>query len=137
MRWAMVNIGLSPVDRSRNEGGRRARRRFDESDGRRDRRDRASTKTTKRGTKRLEPGNQHPGAAAIILILSAEQADEIALLVADRNQNVDGHAGGEEEMAGAHRGRRPESKDEARIERMGAPLVERGGGGLRGGGGVA
>ena len=57
---------------------------------------------------------------------SKVRADAIALLVADRDQHVGGHADGEQQVPVAHVGRRPEGDEEAGVERVGDPAVEEG-----------
>src|SRR5262249_27061507 len=50
--------------------------------------------------------------------------DEVALLQRDGDEDVEGQAGGEDQVADGHVGRRPEGDDEADVERVAHRLVE-------------
>src|SRR5438477_12081721 len=45
---------------------------------------------------------QHSGALAVELIVAAEKADEVVLLVADRDEDVERHARCEQQVADGH-----------------------------------
>src|SRR5215813_2921848 len=68
--------------------------------------------------------NEHPDLGAVALVLLAEQAEEVALLQKDPDEDVRGRHGREQEMPDRHDGSRPERDDEAEIDRMPHHLVE-------------
>ena len=88
-------------------------------------------------SRRPMPGISMPTPAAIILIVAAEIADQVALLVADGDQHIDRHADREQQVAVGHVRRRPEGEEEARSRAGGGPLVEQGLAELRRRGGAA
>ena len=51
-----------------------------------------------------------------MLVAGAELNGEIALLVPDADENIDGHADREEQVADGHDGGGPEGDEEAEIE---------------------
>src|SRR5205085_8014906 len=71
-----------------------------------------------------EPGHQHADALSIIFVILAEQADEVALLMDDRDPHIGRHAERQEQVAVAHLRSGPEGEEEARVERMADLLIE-------------
>src|SRR3954471_23251112 len=71
-----------------------------------------------------EARRQHADVAPVVLIIAAEIADEVALLVADGDQHIDRHADREQQMPRGHFRRRPEGEEEAEIEGVADPFVE-------------
>src|ERR1700742_4418147 len=65
-----------------------------------------------------EARRQHADLVAVALIVLAEQADEIMLLVTDRDEHIDRHSSGEQQVPAGHFRRCPESQEEAQIERV-------------------
>src|SRR5262245_64890164 len=68
--------------------------------------------------------DQHGDVLAVAAILVAEQADEVALLELDGDQDVAGGGQREQQMPRRHAGRRPEGQQQAEIDRMTDVAVE-------------
>ena len=64
----------------------------------------------------------HP--APVFLVLVAVRQHQVALLDRDRDEHVRGLEGGEQQVAGGHRRRRPEGDDPADVQRVADDLVE-------------
>src|SRR4051794_20112020 len=64
------------------------------------------------------PRQQHADVLPVAAILIAKQIDKVALFELDRDQDVAGGRNREQQMADRHRGRRPESEQEAQIDRV-------------------
>src|SRR5256885_9203285 len=68
-----------------------------------------------------EARRQHADVSAIILIILAEQTDEVMFFVTDRDQHIDRHSDREQQMPDGHLRRGPEGEEESQIERMAHP----------------
>src|SRR5947209_18113310 len=70
-------------------------------------------------------GQQHTDLAAIAPVLVAELRDHVPLLEPDADEDVARRADREQQMAGAHHGRRPEAEQETKVKRMADVAIER------------
>src|SRR6478672_4884993 len=78
------------------------------------------------GASSPETRDQSADARTITAVILTEIVGEVALLVSDGDQHVDGDAGGQEEMSRGHFRRCPEGEEKACVERVCNPFVEEG-----------
>ena len=70
--------------------------------------------------------NEHRRTFAVLHVALAVELHEVALLEIDRDQDVDRAPDGEHEVSRRHRGRRPECREPADVQRVTDVLVEHG-----------
>src|SRR5947209_4035881 len=68
---------------------------------------------------------EHADAGTVPPVILAEETGKVALLVMNGDQHVDRKPDGEEQVAGGHKRRRPESDEEARIKRVRDPAIKK------------